>query len=481
MQLTSPSRSVPVPTLDRENQVALGIRSTLQALPLYQFTITDSCSLQGVMDRFVQFPDLPGVIISGIGGDRLLSRQQLLECLLHGGQISSAESVQRILHYANHKALVLTNSMPILSGAKQALKRPLEQQNDPVLVQSDSGSVRLLDARTLNVAHWQIRGIETQFRYERLQMQLLQSEKMAALGRLVDGVAHEILDPVGFIWGNLSHIASYTKSQSELLAAYEAALPVPPEQIVQLAETIERDYLRSDLPAAIKSAQGGAYRLKQLAISLQNFCHIDEIHPRPTDINALLDSTLRLLKSRISTPIAIQCDYGKLPPIPCYAGQLSQVFMTILTDTIDSLLAQSSQSDYTPGTAHSSLQLASEKPLLSITTSICGTNCQLASAQADPNSATAEVRWVSIIISDNGPGLSPESKEDILNSFSTRSRSRKETGLALSYQIVTAKHGGRFLMRSCHATDSTQPNISNNEISTGTEFEILLPLISNEA
>ncbi|PZO16819.1 MAG: histidine kinase [Leptolyngbya foveolarum] len=468
------SKSLPIPAFTQSGSVALGIQSTLQDLPCCTFSVATDCSLQALMERFIQFPDLPGVLISGIGGDRLLSRQQLLECLLHTGQVAPNESLQRLLYLANDKALILPVETSILKAAKQALKRSTNQQNAPILVQQPNGACQLLDARTLNLAHWQIRGIETQFRYERLQMQLLQSEKMAALGRLVDGVAHEILDPVGFIWGNLSYIASYVQQQSKLLTAYEAALPAPPAQITQLAADIELDYLRSDLPAAIKSAQGGAYRLKQLATSLQNFCHIDEIHPRPTDINTLLDSTLHLLTSRITTPITIDRSYGKLPPIPCYAGQLSQVFMTLFTYVIDTLLAQAYQPDYASG----QMLATSQTPKITVTTHVRvdkSSSGQKANKTIDnpPNAP----RWVSITIRDNGQGLLDSSKAQILNSFSTKSRSRKETGLALSYQIITAKHGGRFRLRSLHTPETDN---SLEITSTGTEFEILLPMMPKQ-
>lgn len=422
------------------------------------------------MEQFIQFPELPGVLISGIGGDRLLSRQQLLECLLYTGQVSPDESLQRLLHLADREALTLSIETPILNAAKQALRRSLDQQNVPIIVQSTDNTQQLLDPRILNLAYWQIRGIETQLRYERLQMQLLQSEKMAALGRLVDGVAHEILDPVGFIWGNLSYIASYAQQQSELLAAYETALPNPPQHISQLASDIELDYLRSDLPAAIQSARGGAHRLKQLATSLQNFCHIDEVHPRPADINTLLDSTLHLLQSRITTPIQVERDYGKLPPIPCYAGQLNQVFITLLTTAIDSLLTQSHQTDCAPQCLFS----ASRSAKLEIVTRTCTEVEHLPeSYNNQTDSQLHETRWVSIEIRDNGPGLSPACKAQILDSFSTQNRSRKESGLSLSYQIVTARHGGKFLLRSRQASEPENPL---EPASPGTEFKILLPL-----
>ncbi len=468
--------AVPAPEIIAGASAPLGISSTLADLPLYAFSVTADGAIQDLIDRFAQFPDLPGAIFSEAGRTRVLSRHHFLECLLKLGQTSLLVEgpIDLILSQANPKSLCLPIDTSILLGAQQALKRPHEQQSDPILVQHADG-FSLLDARTLNVAHWQIRGIETQIRYERLQMQLLQSEKMAALGRLVDGVAHEILDPVSFIWGNLTYIADYAQQQGDLIKAYAKALPQATEEIVQLREEIEFDYLSSDLPAAIKSAKGGAHRLKQLATSLQNFCHIDEIHPRPTDLNSLLDSTLRLLKSRLESPIQIERCYGKLPPVPCFSGQLSQVFMNIFTNAIDSLLAQAQIESY--GVEGSTtIGISPGKPL-QIIPQITVTTCVRAEADTaykDPH----ESRWVSIIISDNGPGLQPATKAQIIESFSPKSRSRKEKGLAMSYQIVTAKHGGRLWIRSFHASEV--PATEAEHVTTGTEFEILLPLTSGE-
>ncbi|MEL6814398.1 MAG: HAMP domain-containing sensor histidine kinase, partial [Cyanobacteria bacterium J06598_3] len=220
---------------------------------------------------------------------------------------------------------------------------------------------------------------------------------------------------------------------------------------------------------------GGAHRLRQLATSLQNFCHIDDVHPRPTDINTLLDSTLRLLKSRLTTPINIERSYGKLPPVPCFSGQLSQVFMNIFINAVDSLLAQAQQEAYIQGEDYdpeNALHVSTEKtPQITVTTCVFAEEDK---PQPDPN----EARWISIIISDNGPGLAPPTKAQIIESFSTRSRSFKETGLAMSYQIITAKHGGKFWMRSLHASE----DLANGEDNptTGTEFEILLPLTGRE-
>lgn len=467
-----------IPELIESKAQSLGIQSTLCDLPRYAFSVTASYAIKSLIKQFVQRPDLPGVVILEAGRVGVLSRHQFLECWLRLGHTNlfSSGSVRMILPPESRKGLCLPSDISVLLGAQQALKRGHEQQSDPILVEHD-GAFQLLDARVLNVAHWQIRGIETQIRYERLQMQLLQSEKMAALGRLVDGVAHEILDPVSFIWGNLSYIDDYAKQQQALISAYETALPEASFEITQLKKDIEFDYLRSDFPAAVKSARGGAHRLKQLATGLQNFCHIDDVHPRPIDLNTLLDSTLRLLKSRLTSPIEIKRCYGKLPPVPCFSGQLSQVFMNIFTNTIDSLLAQAQS--YTAEPAPAVDALLKRVPTITVTTCV-------RAAQDMPTSVLDESRWVSIIINDNGLGLSPEIKAQMIDSFSTERRSRKETGLAMSYQIVTAKHGGQFWVRSHSVFSEELPHISEHSTSqqshlpTGTEFEILLPLTTSE-
>ncbi|MEL7069848.1 MAG: ATP-binding protein [Cyanobacteria bacterium J06581_3] len=467
------------PTLGTGNQQSLGIRSSLRNLPLCDFTVTAECTIRDLIEHFLKQAQLPGVIVSEAERVTVLSRQRCLNCLLHSAEVHYFvdNPVRVLLSQTKETPLTLSEDVAILAGAQQALKRPLEYQGEPILIQQKKGDYRLLDAHILNVAHWHIRGIETQIRYERLQMQILESEKMAALGRLVDGVAHEILDPVSFIWGNLSYIADYARQQHELLMAYEAACPEGSPEISELKEDIEIDYLRSDLPAAIKSARGGAHRLRQLATSLQNFCHIDAVHPRPTDLNTLIDSTLRLLKSRLTTPIVIEHSYGKLPPVPCFSGQLSQVFMNIFTNTIDSLLSQLQVNG--PQNSQANSQLSTQeshspnnKPLkITVTTCVCAG--QPRTGQHEPLSTSEEARWISIIISDNGPGIHPETKAQILESFSTKNRYRKETGLAMSYQIVTAKHGGKFWMRSFHASEAASPEMVQT---TGTEFEILLPL-----
>ncbi|MEX0269115.1 sensor histidine kinase [Leptolyngbyaceae cyanobacterium UHCC 1019] len=471
------------PTLSEGSYEALHLESTLQDLPLHRFEIEIRDAGWQLAEVFEHHPFLPGAVLVNQGTYvGMLSRQRLLEYLIrpHGLDIFLAEPLQVLYSYARCDVLVLSGTTPILVAAQQALRRSPDLLGEPVIVQDDQ-TYFLLDIHELNIAHWQIRGIETQVRYERIQAQMIQNHKMASLGRLVDGVAHEILDPVSFIWGNLSHIASYSNDLLTLLDAYEQHLSIPPAAITQLKTDLDIDYSRQDLPRAIASVKTGAERLSKLASSLQNFCHIDEVYPKPVDLHEAIDGILLLLKSRLTSEIQVIRQYGQLPPVLCFPGQLQQVFMNILSRCLDTLLNQavSQELDQAFRSRHASQNPAvSTKPTIQITTQVCSI------AMGD----RAPARWVLICIADNGPGLSSEAQQEILESFSVKKRAEKETSLAVSYQIVTAKHGGKLWVRSRGATlgDSRtkhsdpppiHPGYPENPIHVGgTEFEILLPL-----
>lgn len=458
------------PTLYEGSNQALHLESTLQDLPLYHFQVDLRCLGWELAQVFEQHPLLPGsVLVNREKFIGMVSRRRLLESLIrpHGIELFLKEPLQVLYSYVRSEILQLPGTTPIVVAAHQALRRSPELLSEPILVKLKPQAYYLLDVHSLNIAYWQIRGIETQVRYERTQAQMIQSDKMANLGRLVDGVAHEILDPVSFIWGNLSHVMEYGKSLLQLLDAYEKHLPNPPAEILDLREAEEVDYLRQDLPRTIDSIRTGANRLSKLATSLQNFCHIDEVYPKPADLHELIESIVLLLKSRLSSEIRIIRNYGNLPPVLCYAGQLNQVLMNILSHAIDALLneAISQQLDLDFKTMQMGGRPAPTfKPTIEITT-------QVRSLQAN-NGASS--RWISICITDNGPGLSPEVQKQILDSFSVKKRAEKETSLAVSYQIITAKHGGKLEVRS--PVQFKQEDPLNGSEGTGTEFEILLPL-----
>lgn len=453
--------------LDASDQ-PLRIDSVLLELPLYDFQLEATCLGKTLANYFEHYPQLPGVVLLEQGKFfGMIARHEFLEYLLRpqGLALFLQHSLQVLHSYARPQPLVLPGDTPIIAAAQQSLRRATTHQNSPVVI-NDNGQFRLLNVHDLNVAYWQIRGIETQVRYERSQAQILQSQKMAALGRLVDGVAHEILDPIGFVWGNLAHVQQYSQDLLALIEAYETTFAERPPALEALRQDIELDYLQNDLPQTVSSIQSGAARIKNLAASLQNFCHIDEVYPKPADLHSLLDSILLLFKSRLTTKIKVVCNYGQLPPLACYSGQLSQVFMNILSNLIDTLLEQTIRRDlvaeFSGGRGFSSNP--SETPQITITTDI------RTLSEGIGQSSQADARWVSITIADNGPGLSPKVEQQLQQAFSIETRLFKETSLAMSYRIVTAKHGGKFWVRS--------RTFSNNDLPkrVGTEFQILLPL-----
>lgn len=441
------------PVLSGGSDRDLGLDSTIQELPMYKFQVEMSCTAPEVAYFLEKFPLLPGVILldqENFMG--MISRRRLLEFFIrpYGQELFTQEPLSVLYSYARTVILLLPETTPILAAIQHTLRRSPELLAEPIVVQTAANTYKLLDVHDLNIAAWQIQGIATQVRYERSQAQMIQNDKMARLGRLVDGVAHEILDPVGFIWGNLTYISHYSQDLLKLITAYEQVLVHPAEEIENLKTEIEFDFLEQDLSKALTSIRSGAERLKKLVTGLQNFCHIDEVHPKPVDLHACIDSIVLLIQSRLKGEIEIIKNYGKLPPVSCFMGQLNQVLMNILSQAVDALLndavRQSFNQEYNKTVPH---------PRIEINTTVISLDA------IKPNAPDS--RWVSVCIADNGPGMSQEFQQQIIDSFSTEKMIEKETSLALSYRIVTARHGGKLNFRS--------------QLGVGTEFEILLPLV----
>ncbi|MFN6566991.1 sensor histidine kinase [Dendronalium sp. ChiSLP03b] len=441
------------PVLSVGSDRDLGLESTLQELPMYNFQVEISCTGAEVANYFEKHPLLPGVILLEQGKFiGMISRRRLLEFLIrpYGQELFVKEGLDVLYSYARTAILLLPDTTSILTAMQHTLRRSPEFLAEPIVVQTAANTYRLLDMHDLNLASWQIQGIETQVRYERSQAQMIQNDKMASLGRLVDGVAHEILDPVGFIWGNLTYVSNYSQDLLKLIAAYEKGLPSTSEAIKQLKEEIEFDFLEQDLSKALTSIRTGAERLKKLVAGLQNFCHIDEVYPKPMDLHAGLDSIILLIKSRLKGEIEIIKNYGKLPPVSCFMGQLNQVLMNILIQSVDALLDEAARQQL-----HLENTKTFNKPRIEINTAV------ISQEATKPNAPDS--RWVSICIVDNSSGMSHESQQQIIESFSVKKRADKETSLAVSYRIITARHGGKLNFRS--------------QLGVGTEFEILLPLV----
>jgi len=276
------------------------------------------------------------------------------------------------------------------------------------------------------------------------QSQLINAEKMSSLGQLVAGVAHEINNPVNFIHGNISHIQSYSQSLLELIHLYQQYYPNPALDIQEKSEEIDLEFLQEDLLKVLGSMKLGTDRIRQIVLSLRNFSRMDEADFKPVDIHEGIDSTLLILQHRLkskSSEIQVVRYYGDLPEIECYAGQLNQVFMNILTNAIDAIEDQISTI-----TAHGRDSNLREITISTLVISLNNTD------------------WVEITIADNGLGMPEATKEKIFNPFFTTKAIGKGTGMgmAISYQIITKKHNGDL---TCTST-----------VGVGTQFVVRIPV-----
>jgi signal transduction histidine kinase/sensor domain CHASE-containing protein len=272
---------------------------------------------------------------------------------------------------------------------------------------------------------------ETLQELQQTQSQLIQTEKMSSLGQMVAGVAHEINNPVNFIYGNITHADEYIQQLLELLRLYHLHCKQT-TQIEEYAEAIDLDFLIADLPKMLFSMKIGADRIRQIVLSLRNFSRLDESEMKQVDIHEGIDSTLLILQHRLKAKsdrpaIEILKQYDNLPPVECYAGQMNQVFMNILSNAIEALEIETG-----------------EKGLLNLDSGLQTFDSRLTIPTIKIRTEILKPNYVRIIISDNGPGITEEVRKRLFDPFFTTKAPGKGTGLGLSitYQIVVEKHGG---------------------------------------
>jgi hemerythrin-like metal-binding protein len=245
---------------------------------------------------------------------------------------------------------------------------------------------------------------------EDAQNQLLQSEKMAAIGQLAAGVAHEINNPIGFVNSNLGTLNGYVEKLLDVINAYEqcesAVADAPKEKLAAVKADADLDFLREDVRALLAESQDGLGRVKKIVQDLKEFSHVDEAEWQEASINDGVESTLNVVWAELKYKAEVERDYGQLPPVRCIAAQVNQVFMNLLVNAAQAIDGHGTIAVRT-GTEGDSI-------------------------------------WVEI--ADSGKGMTPEVQKRIFEPFYTTKPVGKGTGLglSLSYDIIVKRHGGSF-------------------------------------
>ncbi|MBP0030052.1 MAG: sensor histidine kinase [Roseofilum sp. Guam] len=344
---------------------------------------------------------------------------QTLDTLDMGEKIARLEKENRILRKKLERSEKNCLELEETNEKKESLLRQ-------VIVELKNSQEEVAQKRQLE---------ETLSKLKRTQAQLIQAEKMSSLGHLVAGVAHEINNPVSFIYGNLSHIEEYFQDLLGMIHLYQEYDSDPQDVIQDYINHHDLEFVEEDLPKILKSIKIGTERICEIVLSLRTFSRMDQADVKEVDIHEGIDSTLMILQHRLKEQpdrpeIQVTRNYGKLPVIECYPGQLNQVFMNILANAIDAL---------------------EERP-----------NPQ--SSQIIVSTTTVNSDWIQITISDNGRGIPETVQPHIFNPFFTTKAIGQGTGmgLAISHQIITETHMGQIL---CHSTPGK-----------GTEFIIQIPI-----
>nr|WP_255348341.1 ATP-binding protein [Calothrix sp. PCC 7507] len=342
----------------------------------------------------------------------------------------------------------ITNKYAVMSTditLRKLTEKDLEKTNQELEIR--------VQQRTVALTQEKEKLEQTLQQLQKAQLQLIQSEKMSSLGQLVAGVAHEINNPVNFIYGNLTPATEYTENLLHLLQCYQHHYPNPIPQLKAEIEATEIDFIIEDLPKILSSLKVGADRIREIVLSLRNFSRLDEAELKKVDIHTGIDSTLMILHSRLKVKsncpeIRVIKEYGQLPLVECYAGQVNQVFMNIIANAIDALedLVMSEQCFIIYNKATDKGHLTNGYPTIRIRTKL------------------TEDEQVLICIADNGSGISEEIRKRLFDPFFTTKAIGKGTGLGLSisYQIVVEKHQGQI---ECYS-----------ELGKGTEFIISIPV-----
>ncbi|ACC83675.1 hybrid sensor histidine kinase/response regulator [Nostoc punctiforme] len=303
------------------------------------------------------------------------------------------------------------------------------------------------------------------------QVQQIQNEKMVALGQLVAGLAHEINNPISFIYGNLQYAGQYVQDLVNLIEVYQQEYPKPTPKIQQISQDVDLNFMIKDLQNLIGAMYRGSDRIREIVLALQHFSRHDEAEMKRVNIHEDIENTLVMLQYRLREAadrpaIIVVKDYGNLPLVTCYASELNQVFMHLLNNAIDAIEEKVGNQSFNP---YSLIPLDGSRstwedtpvPALGETSK---PQWLFPTPQIRIHTEVTDLNTIKIAIADNGPGIEESLRSRLFDPFFTTKPVGKGSGLGLSisYQIIVQKHRGNITCTS--------------SVGQGAEFAIEIPI-----
>ncbi len=447
---------------DAPKRPNITLDATLATLPLHDFAIDLAQPGFALSKAFQDNPILPGAVLLREGEYAgMMSRRRFFEFMSrpYGLELFSKRPLYYLYEEANTDVMVMPGATPVVNAMQTCLKRSLDVIYEPIVVKLEDGTYKLLDIHDLIMAQSQIHELATQLLREQTRDRMAQTDKMATLGQMIVEIAHDIRNPVNFIYSNVDYLSVYTEDLMNLVSAYEEAVHHPIPKVNEIKSKSDYEFLKSDMPKVINSIRFGSEQLLQMVNGLQTFARVEEGKPSKVNIHTCIDNSLTIMGHRLKNT-KVEKRYGEIPEIMGFSGQLMQVFMNLISNAVDAMqeaapklkayYAQRQKQAQAKGLAVADKPW---QPQIVITTGM------------HPDG------FVSIKIADNGPGIPQDIQSKIFESFFTTKESGKGTGLGLAicHQIVTQKHRGKIKLSSPYIGRTGKPK-------RGTEFEVLLPV-----
>ncbi|MGD1850042.1 MAG: ATP-binding protein [Cyanophyceae cyanobacterium] len=491
---------------EMDNSPSLGLNSRLRDLPTHRYSMDLNSPGQLFLDALEEDPLLPGTILKE---DRkfvgFLSRRRFRKHLsrLYGQELFLRRPLKVLYKYVQVQPLVCECDLRVDKAARLALKRSPETLYEPIVVSYSKGSYGLLDMHQLLIAQSTMHKLAVRQVREQARAQIIQTEKMASIGTMMAGISHEIKNPVNFISGNTVYLKQYVEDLYDLIDAYQKECPERSPDLLEMEEEINLDFLRKDLSCLVNSIKVGSDKLKEIVTGLQHVSYAGNNEHREADLAGCLDSTLIVLNNRLKDGIVLIKNYGEMPLVPCNSGQLSQVFLNLISNAIDALLEERDRRREDRRKEMASVNAAAGSqvkklswqeqskiitgeddewtPTIEITMSMRrGPDISLQGSRvagedrADDDSSGKDITlsadwWVSVIIADNVPGIPDNIHARIFDTFFTTKAIGKGTGLglAISHDIVAKGHGGYLCLQSprMDAADKTLDHANHGDSS----------------